>query len=514
MQLNDHSLRQLDAAYLERLEEATLRALSVKLLEDLKEARERLNQNPRNSSRPPSSEAPWEKPKEGPAADEEGDEAAGEFEAEGEDTGAVGDRSEDSGKPSPKAVDHPPPGRAGKVAGTPGHGRMAPERIDDIQTHAPTHCAVCDLSLEGRMLSTYTGYYEVDFERTEGEWRIRYTLHHWQEAVCACGHHTQAQPPRREEDGVEIGGFRLIGPGLATLIVALSLRYRLSRVRVREFLGDWLGVWLSVGAIHRAIEEAGVVVAPAEAELIDAVLQSGLLKADETPWPEQGAKRESLWLWVFTSAYVTLYYVSYRGQELVRNLLAGYTGVLMSDGWQAYRWLDKRLRCWAHLKRKGIGLTESLNVEAQGFGQDVLTLWHALREAVRQAREGPADSIREAFETRLSAFRSRCEAMRASPHKKTRELAGEFLNDWDAIFAVLDHPLWPLTNNDAERALRHWVILRKLTHGTRTARGSRGLALLASVTDTCRQRGHSPWVYLQTAITRRRQNLALLPLPA
>ncbi len=33
--------------------------LAVKLLEDLKETRERLNQNPNNSSRPPSSIEPW-----------------------------------------------------------------------------------------------------------------------------------------------------------------------------------------------------------------------------------------------------------------------------------------------------------------------------------------------------------------------------------------------------------------------------------------------------------------------
>jgi transposase len=32
---------------------------STKLLSDLKEARERLDQNPSNSSRPPSSQAPW-----------------------------------------------------------------------------------------------------------------------------------------------------------------------------------------------------------------------------------------------------------------------------------------------------------------------------------------------------------------------------------------------------------------------------------------------------------------------
>jgi transposase len=58
--------------------------------------------------------------------------------------------------------------------------------------------------------------------------------------------------------------------------------------------------------------------------------------------------------------------------------------------------------------------------------------------------------------------------MAASSHTKTRELGGEFLNDWVAIFRVLDYPAWPLTNNEAERALRHWVILRKTTQGTRS----------------------------------------------
>ncbi len=61
MQLSDHSLRQIDEAYLERLGDGALRSLSSKLLLDLKEARERLNQTSRNSSLPPSREAPWNK---------------------------------------------------------------------------------------------------------------------------------------------------------------------------------------------------------------------------------------------------------------------------------------------------------------------------------------------------------------------------------------------------------------------------------------------------------------------
>ena len=61
MHLSDHSLSQLDEAYVQALDEGRLRGLSLRLLEDLKEARERLRQNPDNSSRPPSSRAPWER---------------------------------------------------------------------------------------------------------------------------------------------------------------------------------------------------------------------------------------------------------------------------------------------------------------------------------------------------------------------------------------------------------------------------------------------------------------------
>ena len=103
--------------------------------------------------------------------------------------------------------------------------------------------------------------------------------------------------------------------------------------------------------------------------------------------------------------------------------------------------------------------------------------------------------------------------MAASPHPKTRELGQEFLNDWAAIFRVLDYPAWPLTNNEAERALRHWVILRKISQGTRSPQGSRALALFASVFTTCRLRNSSPLLYMRDTIQRRRQGLTIPDLP-
>jgi hypothetical protein len=52
------------------------------------------------------------------------------------------------------------------------------------------------------------------------------------------------------------------------------------------------------------------------------------------------------------------------------------------------------------------------------------------------------------------------------------------LNDRDTFWVVLDHPELPLTNNAAERALRHRVIARRISYETRNRQGSRAFTLL------------------------------------
>ena len=64
MILKEHELLQIDADFISRLREQdpdALAGLSIKLVSDLKEVLERLNQNPTNSSRPSGSLAPWDK---------------------------------------------------------------------------------------------------------------------------------------------------------------------------------------------------------------------------------------------------------------------------------------------------------------------------------------------------------------------------------------------------------------------------------------------------------------------
>ena len=190
----------------------------------------------------------------------------------------------------------------------------------------------------------------------------------------------------------------------------------------------------------------------------------------------------------------------------------------MSDGYHVYRDYDRRLRCIAHLHRKGQGLKESLVPHVAVFGTTVVQFLKRITNIVYQARDGT-----EPPETKilflqhmdeLEVFWDECDRHGDSEHKKTRELAREFMYDWDAIWAVLDYPSMPLTNNDAERALRHWVIYRKISYGTRNQQGSRVFCLLSSVIDTCRLRKASPWAFIAEVVKKGRLNQQLPSLPA
>jgi hypothetical protein len=412
--------------------------------------------------------------------------------------------------------------KPGKQWGAPGVGRTQVLTAQTTEEHRPAVCACCGQALSPTDPAvSSTGFQSLDLDGGDAAapgMRLLVSDHRYLDVTCPCGHHTRAQPAQGEvapELGpVAVREWRLVGPGLATLIVALSLRFRLSRARILEFLHDWLGIQLSVGTIHQTLHEVGAVVAPAEAGLIADIQASGLLHADETSWPQQN---QGLWLWVFISTATTLYVIAGRGKATVTRFLAGFSGWLMSDGWFSYRDYPQRLRCWAHWLRKAQGLVECYDRDGQRFGHQVRTTLEVLMADLYAAWEGPpggtAVDLAAHHADRLTALQRACLRHLGHRHDKTRALAVELLNDWEAIFQVLNHPHLPLTNNEAERALRHWVIARRLSHGTRTAVGSRVFTLLASLIDTCRQRRHSPWTYLVKAITERRLGLSLPPLP-
>jgi transposase len=167
MHLSDHDLQQLDDDYLHGLPVEPLRLLSGKLLADLKEAHDRLNQNPSNSSRPPSTRAPWEKADSGSdeACAPQATEAEAPTDQPEEDAAAAQDVEPDS---TPIESDVKPqgetkPGRPGRRKGAPGVSRTQVLPVDAEEIHRPEICAACGARLgEELECRPYTGHLVVD----------------------------------------------------------------------------------------------------------------------------------------------------------------------------------------------------------------------------------------------------------------------------------------------------------------------------------------------------------------
>jgi IS1 family transposase len=531
--LKEHELLQIDEKFISQLREQdpdALAGLSIKLVSDLKEVLERLNQNPSNSSRPSGSLAPWDKGEIDEDKEDDDELIIDEKKALRSKTNADKEESSDTVDtkddcpPSEKPKGTSEPRKPGRQPNSQGFGRT--QKLDNTDTthHHVGCCCACNTDISS-VEKAYTGFQtvNVEFGNTDSPGlSVIVILHLYYLGLCPkCGLENRTEPLRAPADAsdwknVGMTEWRLIGPDLAALIVYLSMDMRVTRRKVKQFLKDVLGLEFCVGTIQNCIVESARALAPVEKQILDDLCNESLIHADETSHNEAGTR---LWLWVFVASQTALFLVGRRTDEIFVNVfdaLIGFTGQLMTDGYRVYRTFLLRLRCWAHLLRKAKGLSDSYNPTSKEHGKQVETILNDLIAAVYQAREGPDGgtvSILAHHQEALDNLRKVCVTMSASSHKKTRELGGEFLNDWEAIFRVLEYPAWPLTNNEAERALRHWVIMRKITQGTRSEQGSRALALFASVFVTCRLRNSSPLLYIRDVINMRRQGYDVPKLP-
>ena len=172
MILKEHELLQINDDFISRLREQdpdALAVLSIKLVSDLKEVLERLNQNPTNSSRPSGSLAPWDKG----IADEKEEE-------EDDDESTVGEKealqlttdinkveppdTTDTDKDiNPTSNKTPKPRKPGRQLGSQGFGRTQQLAVTGTMPHLCGCCSACNEDLTS-VEKAYTGFYTVNIE--------------------------------------------------------------------------------------------------------------------------------------------------------------------------------------------------------------------------------------------------------------------------------------------------------------------------------------------------------------
>ena len=284
-------------------------------------------------------------------------------------------------------------------------------------------------------------------------------------------------------------GRQRLGVNLVSLIAALREEGRLPVRTVQWYLGTVHQLKLSVGAIVRAVHQVARQAGPEVGGLLERIRSSPVVHAGETGWRENG---ENGYVWTFSTPGERFFLRRGRGGEVVDEVLGeSFEGILVSDFYAAYHhYPGLKQRCWVHLLRD-IHTLKELHPEDAGlarWAKGVKKLYAKAR-AWAAAGKRPPSRGQLVLEQRLLAL---CRPFLEDPPAPQGKLCRRIERHIKELFVFVSHPETPSDNNAAERGLRHLVISRKISGGTRSEAGTESKMALASLFGTWRARGLNP----------------------
>jgi transposase len=229
---------------------------------------------------------------------------------------------------------------------------------------------------------------------------------------------------------------------------------------------------------------------------------------DETPWRILSTKTQGQ-MWVMSNRLGSYYqFEPTRSGAIAEEMLEGYDGAIITDAYGGYNRLSKKptirvQNCLAHARREFFERYDDYPVECHR----VIELIDELFEIEREARS--IEDIRLLRQTRSKLV---VEKLRLFLFEtKPRFLPGEGLskaiqyvfNHWKELTHFLTDSTVNLSNNEAERALRHIVVGRKNFLGSQTINGADTAAALYTVMETAKKNSTDPTEYLRYLITER-----------
>lgn len=263
----------------------------------------------------------------------------------------------------------------------------------------------------------------------------------------------------------------MFGPRLLAFI-GYFLGARTSRRQLREYLSEIFGIPVSLGALSEAEERiSDALAAPVDAAACY-VRAHPVKHVDGSTWRIAGLYAA---LWTIATRSVAVFFVTADAcRETIAALLGTLSGIMVTDrGSQFGFWaMERRQICWAHLIRKFVAFSERKDAGRQ-LGDDLLLLSHAMLSAWHKVRDGTlkrAQYQRMATNAQL-AFEGLLER---GAELRLRGVSGsclDILEHKTALFTFAFERGVDPTNNHAERALRPFVLWRKVSYGSQSQRG-------------------------------------------
>lgn len=355
--------------------------------------------------------------------------------------------------------------------------RRAPATVQVI--HALTICPHCGAPLAGGSVKRTREVIEIAPQP------VMVTEHVVLERCC--GTCQRRVTPAIPLDGLVVGRSRL-GVGLVSLIALLREELRLPLAAIQRYLASVHDLRLSVGGIVGALGQVARAGQVESKRILATIRASPVIHADETGWREDGING---YLWTFSTPTACVYTHGGRGKGMVDDTLGDADATLVSDFYAAYdHYPGLQQKCWAHLWR------DIHDLERQHPDDVELARWVAEVVAIYRDATGfshPQERARMAHRrVVLERLQQVCQPFLADETAPQAVLCRRIEKYRHALFTFVVDPAVPATNNAAERSLRHIVVSRKISGGTRSEQGTQTKLTLASLFTTWRLRGLDP----------------------
>ncbi len=288
----------------------------------------------------------------------------------------------------------------------------------------------------------------------------------------------------------------MIGHRAVALAAQMRLEFGAPLRKIAGYISSALGLPISAAGVLSLLKRASRSLEATCDDLEQQLQTATKVCSDETGWR---MANESAWAWVFTNDEITFYTVNKsRGHGVVLELLGkDFDGVLQSDCFLAYLPLPyEKSKCLAHI------LKSLKDLEALQKGEEV----EFSRSAIKLFKDA-IEFGKQRFKLGIGEYRAGCLSLEKRldrllepeySNPKNAKLAKRIARYRDEWLVFLYNVDVEPTNNLAERQIRPFVLIRKISAGNRSEWGALVYTQLMSVFSTCKQRGLN---FVDTLIT-------------
>lgn len=228
---------------------------------------------------------------------------------------------------------------------------------------------------------------------------------------------------------------------------------------------------------------------------------------DESPWLILGSEKKGQ-MWAMSNRIGSYYqFEPSRAGEVAEEMLKGYRGAILTDALPAYNRLKdvdgiRKGLCWAHVRREFYERMDEYPV-----AEEMVRLIDELFDI--EAKPETFDELRmlRRGESKEVIGRIHTWLIEQSPRYLRGDGISRAINytasHWKDLTTFLSDLSLPLSNNDAERALRHVVLGRKNFAGSKTINGADVATTLYTIIETAKKNGLQAKEYMKYVITER-----------